>query len=56
MIFVHNGHDIIITPQTTVYGETFDVIATENAINVAYTSLELELHVDLVYYESPPGQ
>ena len=39
-----------------MYGETFEVMATENAINVAYTSQELELHVDLVYYESPPGE
>jgi gamma-butyrobetaine dioxygenase len=24
-------------------------------VNIAYTSLALELHQDLVYYESPPG-
>ena len=41
--------------QVTVYGEDFDVVATENPVNVAYTSLPLELHHDLVYLESPPG-
>ncbi len=38
-----------------MYGETFDVKTTEKSINIAYTSLPLELHTDLVYYESPPG-
>eukprot|EP00924_Labyrinthula_sp_SR-Ha-C_P010689 maker-scaffold_49-snap-gene-1.98-mRNA-1 protein AED:0.01 eAED:0.01 QI:63/1/1/1/0/0/2/241/410 len=38
-----------------LYGEVFDVISTEEPINVAYTSERLEFHQDLVYYESPPG-
>lgn len=46
---------IISHPQTTIYGEDFDVVSTENPVNIAYTSLGLELHHDLVYYESPPG-
>jgi len=29
--------------------------ATDGAINVAYTTEELEPHVDLAYYESAPG-
>ena len=41
--------------QVTVYGEDFDVVATDNPVNIAYTSLPLELHQDLVYLESPPG-
>ena len=41
--------------QKTFYGETFDVVSTENPINVAYTASKLFLHQDLQYYESPPG-
>jgi len=26
-----------------------------NPINVAYTSVQLQCHMDLVYYEAPPG-
>jgi alpha-ketoglutarate-dependent taurine dioxygenase len=39
----------------TIYGETFDVIATPKPINIAYTDSALEPHMDLSYYESPPG-
>ncbi len=39
----------------TIYGESWEVSVQEQPINVAYTSRELELHQDLVYYESPPG-
>ena len=39
----------------TLYGRTFDVRVEENAINIAYTSAPLEPHMDLAYYESPPG-
>eukprot|EP00043_Microstomoeca_roanoka_P028358 m.17719 g.17719 ORF g.17719 m.17719 type:complete len:400 (-) comp8347_c0_seq1:130-1329(-) len=42
-------------PQPTIYGTTFDVVATEAPINIAYSTAELELHQDLAYYESPPG-
>ena len=45
-----------ITPVIpSFYGNTFDVVSTENAINVAYTNVELPLHMDLVYMESAPG-
>lgn len=38
-----------------LYGDTFHVKSTTNAINVAYTSHELGPHQDLAYYESKPG-
>ena len=47
--------ELIAPIQETVYGKVFDVQATEDAINVAYTSTRLDLHMDLLYYESPPG-
>jgi gamma-butyrobetaine dioxygenase len=39
----------------TFYGRIFDVESVPDAINVAYTNLPLELHQDLMYYETPPG-
>jgi hypothetical protein len=54
----------------TIYGTTFDVVAeaeeqgddagdaggaAKRPINVAYSTAALEPHIDLVYYESPPG-
>mmetsp|Transcript_4640 Transcript_4640/g.6952 ORF Transcript_4640/g.6952 Transcript_4640/m.6952 type:complete len:441 (+) Transcript_4640:1155-2477(+) len=39
----------------TVYGETFDVVATPKPINIAYSDTALEPHMDLAYFESPPG-
>jgi len=39
----------------SLYGDTFHVKSTTNAINVAYTSQELCPHQDLAYYESKPG-
>ncbi len=39
----------------TFYGKIFDVKSIPNAKNVAYTSVFLPLHMDLCYYESPPG-
>ncbi|GAV03969.1 hypothetical protein RvY_14322 [Ramazzottius varieornatus] len=41
--------------QRTIYGEVFDVMSTDKPINVAYSNAELKPHMDLVYYESPPG-
>jgi gamma-butyrobetaine dioxygenase len=41
--------------QQTIYGRAWDVVDTPDAINVAYTSVALALHMDLAYYESPPG-
>jgi len=39
----------------TIYGKQFDVVAVADPINVAYSTLGLVMHQDLVYYESPPG-
>lgn len=39
----------------TIYGESWDVRDSPDAINVAYTTEALPLHMDLAYYESPPG-
>lgn len=41
--------------KSTFYGPTWNVRAIEEAKNVAYTSVDLDLHMDLLYYESPPG-
>lgn len=45
----------ICHPMVTLYGTTFDVKVEESAINIAYTTAELGFHMDLPYYESPPG-
>lgn len=46
----------LIAPITeTIYGDLFEVKVQLNPINIAYSSAGLELHMDLVYYESPPG-
>lgn len=37
------------------YGDVFDVVAERTPVNIAYTTLYLKSHVDLAYYESPPG-
>lgn len=39
----------------TFYGRTWDVKSVPNAKNVAYTNLNLGLHMDLLYMEAPPG-
>ncbi|CAH3032730.1 unnamed protein product [Porites lobata] len=39
----------------TIYGLTFNVLTVPNPITIAYSDVELALHSDLVYYESPPG-
>lgn len=39
----------------TFYGRSWNVISVPQAKNVAYTSVYLPLHMDLLYYESPPG-
>lgn len=41
--------------QETIYGRSWQVVDSPHAINVAYTSVALPLHMDLAYYESPPG-
>ncbi|CAH3028466.1 unnamed protein product, partial [Porites evermanni] len=42
-------------PEETIYGMTFNVLSVPNPINIAYSDVELALHMDLMYYESPPG-
>lgn len=39
----------------TFYGMLFDVKNEKNAKNIANTNVFLPLHMDLCYYESPPG-
>lgn len=39
----------------TFYGTLFDVKNVKEATNIAYTKTFLPLHMDLLYYESPPG-
>lgn len=41
--------------KNTFYGSTWDVRSIADARNVAYTSVDLDLHMDLLYFESPPG-
>ncbi|GMM37289.1 Aim17 protein [Saccharomycopsis crataegensis] len=38
----------------TFYGRLFDVQSKKDAKNIAYTNGYLGLHMDLMYYESPP--
>lgn len=38
-----------------LYDSTFDVYSKDDPVNIAYTPLGLGLHMDLSYYESPPG-
>ncbi|TPX65317.1 hypothetical protein SpCBS45565_g05268 [Spizellomyces sp. 'palustris'] len=39
----------------TFYGTSWDVKSVPDAKNIAYTSLDLGLHMDLMYFEAPPG-
>ncbi|ODV98205.1 hypothetical protein PACTADRAFT_48005 [Pachysolen tannophilus NRRL Y-2460] len=39
----------------TFYGKLFDVKSIPDAKNIAYTNNFLPLHMDLLYYEAPPG-
>ena len=41
--------------QPQIYGNTFEVRSEEGAINLAYTDQAIDPHMDLCYYESPPG-
>ncbi|CAG8500577.1 6833_t:CDS:2 [Funneliformis caledonium] len=50
-----NVAERIGTVRSTIYGKFFDVKSIPAANNIAYTSLNLNLHMDLLYYESPPG-
>ncbi|KAI8806400.1 hypothetical protein BJ742DRAFT_816719 [Cladochytrium replicatum] len=39
----------------TFYQRSWDVKNDPNAKNIAYTAVELGLHMDLLYFEAPPG-
>ncbi|KAI9364371.1 hypothetical protein DFJ73DRAFT_620068 [Zopfochytrium polystomum] len=39
----------------TFYGTSWDVKSVPQARNIAYTALDLGLHMDLLYFEAPPG-
>lgn len=41
--------------QPQIYGDLFDVRSTPQPINIAYGSGAIGPHMDLAYYESPPG-
>ncbi|ANB14465.1 Aim17p [Sugiyamaella lignohabitans] len=41
--------------KNTFYGPSWNVISQSMAKNVAYTAVYLPLHMDLLYFESPPG-
>ncbi|WVW81384.1 hypothetical protein I302_103376 [Kwoniella bestiolae CBS 10118] len=40
--------------RNTFYGETWNVKSMKKSKNVAYTNLDLGLHMDLLYFSSPP--
>ncbi|WVQ72354.1 hypothetical protein IAR50_001905 [Cryptococcus sp. DSM 104548] len=40
--------------RNTFYGETWNVKSMKQSKNVAYTSVNLGLHMDLLYFSSPP--
>jgi hypothetical protein len=52
---VKNVAELIAPVQKTIYGDIFDVKVDENPINIAYSNVSLGFHMDLMYYESPPG-
>jgi trimethyllysine dioxygenase len=41
--------------RNTFYGETWDVKSVPDSKNIAYTNLFLGVHMDLMYFEAPPG-
>ncbi|KAI5794082.1 hypothetical protein FPQ18DRAFT_241222, partial [Pyronema domesticum] len=41
--------------KNTFYGHTWNVKSIKDSKNIAYTSLNLGHHMDLLYFESPPG-
>lgn len=45
----------ICSVMPTLYGNSFHVRSEEKPINIAYTNVKLRPHMDLAYYESPPG-
>jgi len=47
--------DLVGGPSHAIYGDIFDVKVVVNPINIAYTDTALAPHMDLSYFESPPG-
>ncbi|XP_077870333.1 putative gamma-butyrobetaine dioxygenase [Saccoglossus kowalevskii] len=47
--------ELIAPIQNTIYSMIFDVVSKPQPINVAYSTAKIPFHMDLVYYESPPG-
>ena len=39
----------------TVYGEVYDIKFTQQPSNIAYSNKSIDLHMDLMYYDAPPG-
>lgn len=52
---IKNLAELIAPVQSTIYDQLFDVKVDKNPINIAYSSVALEFHMDLMYYESAPG-
>ncbi|CAF3815975.1 unnamed protein product [Adineta steineri] len=64
LVFIDNVHGEFTVERLTerigsirhsFYGKSWDVKSMKQAINVAYTSQALGLHMDLLYFEAPPG-
>eukprot|EP00164_Ancoracysta_twista_P004764 GFYU01006450.1.p1 GENE.GFYU01006450.1~~GFYU01006450.1.p1 ORF type:complete len:474 (-),score=82.65 GFYU01006450.1:257-1678(-) len=53
--FVSKIAERIAPIQQTIYDDVFELKNIPDAINVAYTTLALDLHQDLAYYESVMG-
>jgi len=53
--YVRRVAELICPIQKTIYGESWDVRSEPRPINVAYSDVPLDFHMDLSYYESPPG-
>ena len=47
--------ELVAPIMRTIYGETWDVVTSLTPINAAYSDAELDFHMDLSHYESPPG-
>ena len=45
----------VAEPYRTVYGRHFDVQPVQDPLNLAYSTLSIPLHQDILYYESSPG-
>lgn len=47
--------ELIAPVLKTIYDTDFEVKSVPNPINIAYSDVPLDFHIDLNYYESPPG-